>query len=82
VPLNGPLKSTDLILQQQVALIPPSHLMNVEKSGMYGQFVQVGLTQKQQKSQLIHNYIRYLEEFYEDYEIQPNALLSFYPKQI
>lgn len=56
--------------------------MNVEKSGMYGQFVQVGLTQKQQKSQLIHNYIRYLEEFYEDYEIQPNALLSFYPKQI
>lgn len=64
VPLNGPLKSTSVIMQQQQNLIPVSHMNAIEKSGMHGQYVQVSLSSKQQKSQLVHNYIKYLEEFY------------------
>jgi hypothetical protein len=48
--------------------------------GMNGQVIQIPLTKKQQKSQTIHNYIKFLDEFYEDFEIQPNFLQGFYPK--
>jgi hypothetical protein len=30
----------------------------------------------------VHNYIKYLDDFYEDFEVQPNCLQTFYPKQI
>jgi hypothetical protein len=69
-------------MQSQQSLIPTSHLKALEKTGMHGQYVQVALTKKQQKSQLVHNYIKYLEEFYEDFEVQPNLFQSFFPKQI
>jgi len=48
--------------------------------GMNGQVIQIPLTKKQQKSQTIHNYIKFLDEFYEDFEIQPNFLQGFYTK--
>ena len=41
---------------------------------MIGSLLQVPLSQKQVKSQIIQNFIRYLEEFYEDFEVKANIL--------
>jgi hypothetical protein len=81
VPLNGPLKSTSLIMSQQQSMLSYSHInKTIDSSGMVGSILQVPLTTKQVKSQTIQNFIRYLEEFYEDFEVKPNVLQPFYPK--
>ena len=49
---------------------------------MEGRFTQVPLSKEQQKSQTVHNYISYLADFYEGFEMQGNFLQNYYPKHI
>lgn len=80
VPNCGPLKSTSVIMNQQQSYIPVSY--NQEKSGMHGKILQVPLSEKQKKAQLVHNFIRFLDDFYEEFQVSQNMFQSFYPKQI
>jgi|TARA_B110000285_G_scaffold226212_1_gene285598 hypothetical protein len=54
----------------------------MQASGMVGDILQVPLTKKQQRSQTVHNYINYLADFYDGFQVQANCLQSFYPKQV
>lgn len=49
---------------------------------MHGKILQVPLSEKQKKSQLVHNYIRFLDDFYEEFEMSHNMFQCFYPKHI
>jgi len=61
----------NLLMQQQQAFInvPKDSQSGIPTGGMNGQMIQIPLTKKQQKSQTIHNFIKFLDEFYEDFEI-------------
>ena len=39
-------------------------------------------TERQKKSQTVHNYIDFVSDFYTTHEPQPNMLSAFYPKQL
>jgi hypothetical protein len=79
VPLQGPLKSTSLIVQQQLHYTNhPTQGVN----GMLGEILQVPLTKKQQQSQTVHNFIQYLTEFYDDVKFEPYCLATYYPKYV
>jgi len=41
---------------------------------MKGNLIQVPLSRKQQKSQTVHNFIQYLADFYDGFEVQGNFL--------
>ena len=56
--------------QANIQISPYIH----EQEGMNGHVMQVPLNQKQQKSQTVHNFIQYLADFYDGFEVQGNFL--------